>query len=397
MMTFMAKKKKYKFHVDLELEELSAVPFVNGILFSKLRLLEGGTFTELSSREEVSEHCVRWNNKFKFACKMMANAATGILDPCICRVSVRKEVKGGKTFTKLGFVDVNLGEFAGSGTTSRRYLLEGYDSKHRQDNSILKVNIAMTLLSGDPCFKAPDMKQMVLPGERMDVSLQLDCKADDGGGSLASGSSGFGSLPRKNRPSVLTSGLVSPSSDEHEQSPLSEDVFEMGHSRNSSYASQQSKASDYSSTHSRSSSYTEPGHFRNPSHSSSGQYSSSSSLPETCASGDTLTAETAGTTPKAPVRRVGADRLLLTVCRQQHDIKHKEANQQRRVDDTRIDADDVVNQILQSQDFSADMSTEDDEGLRLFVAKDGTTALSSHELKNRISAGAFEAVIFENR
>ncbi|KAI8491447.1 hypothetical protein Bbelb_306470, partial [Branchiostoma belcheri] len=100
MMTFMAKKKKYKFHVDLELEELSAVPFVNGILFSKLRLLEGGTFTELSSREEVSEHCVRWNNKFKFACKMMANAATGILDPCICRVSVRKEVKGGKTFTK---------------------------------------------------------------------------------------------------------------------------------------------------------------------------------------------------------------------------------------------------------------------------------------------------------
>ncbi|XP_066293949.1 early estrogen-induced gene 1 protein-like isoform X1 [Branchiostoma lanceolatum] len=396
MMTFMAKKKKYKFHVDLELEELSAVPFVNGILFSKLRLLEGGTFTELSSREEVSEHCVRWNNKFKFACKMMANAATGILDPCICRVSVRKEVKGGKTFTKLGFVDVNLGEFAGSGITSRRYLLEGYDSKHRQDNSILKVNIAMTLLSGDPCFKAPDMKQMVLPGERMDVSLQLDCKADDGGGSLASGSSGFGSLPRKNRPSVLTSGLVSPSSDEHEQSPVSEDVFEMGHSRNSSYASQQSKASDYSSTHSRSSSYTEPGHFRNPSHSSSGQYSSSSSLPETCASGDTVTAETTGVTPKAPVRRVG-DRLLLTVCRQQHDIKHKEANQQRRVDDTRVDADDVVNQILESQDFSADMSTEDDEGLRLFVAKDGTTALSSHELKNRISAGAFEAVIFENR
>ncbi|XP_035684577.1 protein FAM102A-like isoform X2 [Branchiostoma floridae] len=380
MMTFMAKKKKYKFHVDLELEELSAVPFVNGILFSKLRLLEGGTFTELSSREEVSEHCVRWRNKFKFACKMMANAATGILDPCICRISVRKEVKGGKTFTKLGFVDVNLGEFAGSGTTSRRYLLEGYDSKHRQDNSILKVNIAMTLLSGDPCFKAPDMKQMVLPGERMDVSLQLDCKADDGGGSLASGSSGFGSLPRRNRPSVLTSGLVSPSSDELEQSPVSEDVFEMGHSRNSSYASQQSKASDYSSTHSRSSSYTEPGHFRNPSHSSSGQYSSSSSLPETCASGDTVTTETAGVTPKAPVRR-----------------KHKEANQQRRVDDTRVDADDVVNQILESQDFTADMSTEDDEGLRLFVAKDGTTALSSQELKNRISAGAFEAVIFENR
>lgn len=41
-------------------------------------------------REEVQEHTVRWNASFKFLCKMSANASTGILDPCILRISVRK-------------------------------------------------------------------------------------------------------------------------------------------------------------------------------------------------------------------------------------------------------------------------------------------------------------------
>ena len=69
-------------------------------------------------------------------------------------VGTLQEVKGGKSFQKLGFADVNLAEFAGAGATCRRYLLEGYDSKQRQDNSMLKLNIEMSILSGDPCFKA---------------------------------------------------------------------------------------------------------------------------------------------------------------------------------------------------------------------------------------------------
>jgi hypothetical protein len=64
-----------------------------------------------------------------------------------------QELKGGKSYQKLGFADVNLAEFAGGGLTSRKYLLEGYDSKRRQDNSTLKLNIDISLLSGDPLFK----------------------------------------------------------------------------------------------------------------------------------------------------------------------------------------------------------------------------------------------------
>ncbi|MED6276642.1 hypothetical protein CHARACLAT_005106, partial [Characodon lateralis] len=152
-MAFFVKKKKFKFQTQLTLEELTAVPFVNGVLFCKLRL-QDGDFVATSSREEVHQNCVRWRKRFTFVSKMSANPHTGVLDPSVCRVSVRKELKGGKAYTKLGFTDLNMAEFAGSGSTVRCCLLEGYDTKNtRQDNSILKVIIGMTLLSGDPCFK----------------------------------------------------------------------------------------------------------------------------------------------------------------------------------------------------------------------------------------------------
>lgn len=41
-------------------------------------------------RETVQANCVRWRKRFSFPCKMSANAGTGVLDPCVCRVSVRK-------------------------------------------------------------------------------------------------------------------------------------------------------------------------------------------------------------------------------------------------------------------------------------------------------------------
>lgn len=48
-MAFMMKKKKYKFCVDLNLEEMIEVPFLNVVLFAKIRLLDGG-FQETSNR-----------------------------------------------------------------------------------------------------------------------------------------------------------------------------------------------------------------------------------------------------------------------------------------------------------------------------------------------------------
>lgn len=67
-----------------------------------------------------------------------------------------QELKGGKAYQKLGFVDVNLSEFADSGVAgqSRSYLLDGYGSGHqREDNSRLRITVVMCHQSADPCFK----------------------------------------------------------------------------------------------------------------------------------------------------------------------------------------------------------------------------------------------------
>ena len=44
------KKKKFKFDVAFELRELSNVSLASGLLFAKLRLLDGGRFSESSHR-----------------------------------------------------------------------------------------------------------------------------------------------------------------------------------------------------------------------------------------------------------------------------------------------------------------------------------------------------------
>lgn len=171
---FVLKKKRYKFHVELNLEELTEVSFSKGVLLAKVRQLDGGNFVDLSERREVQNHRVRYNAKFGFPCKMNANANSGILETCKCRISIRMEEKGGKQFRKLGFADVNLAEYAGAGPSTQRYILQPYDQSHRLDNSILKVSLNITLKEGDTIFQRPLTRHqpIELPGEKETKTAQ---------------------------------------------------------------------------------------------------------------------------------------------------------------------------------------------------------------------------------
>jgi len=55
----------------------------------------------------------------------------------------------------LGYVIINLSEFAGSGNTGIRksFLLDGYFTSQRQDNSRVHIFIRMQHDSLDPLFK----------------------------------------------------------------------------------------------------------------------------------------------------------------------------------------------------------------------------------------------------
>lgn len=371
------KKKKFKFKVDFQLEELSSVPFVNGVLFCKVRLLDGG-FSEESSRETVLSNCVRWRKHFSFPCKMSASAGTGVLDPCVCRVSVRKELKGGKTYAKLGFADLNLAEFAGSGSTTRRCLLEGYDTKNtRQDNSILKVIISTQLMSGDPCFKTPPSTATVI-GIQGEVDNLLEERR---GGDTQ-------------KPFLGLSESVG------KCVPLPDELGACGHSRTSSYASQQSKVSGYSTGHSRSSSISEFTHRRNTSVGSTS--TGIGSIPEPS---DESLSSTASASAVPPAAAPPGACTTLPECpatpernSSRHPMKQDSMESQlKRVDATRVDADDVVEKILQSQDFTHGLldSSAEEEGLRLFVGPGGSTALGSHHLPARVGAGAYEQVVIK--
>ncbi|XP_013978823.1 protein FAM102B isoform X1 [Salmo salar] len=400
----MMKKKKFKFKVDFELDELSSVPFVNGVLFCKVRLLDGG-FSEESSREPVHANCVRWKKRFSFPCKMSATAGTGVLDPCVCRVSVRKELKGGKTYAKLGFADLNLAEFAGSGNTTRRCLLEGYDTKNtRQDNSILKVIISTQLMSGDPCFKTPPSTGTFIGVQGDAESLLEERKGGD------------------NQKAFMESR-------EGKCPSVSDELGGSCHSRTSSYASQQSKVSGYSTGHSRSSSLSECTHRRNTSVGSASTGIASilepsddtrdirdqresrdrergdrearmGMMPPTAgASACTALPEhptptgTTGSCTGTPVKSaLSCERL------NRHLVKQGSMEgQMMRVEASRVDADDVVEKILQSQDFTPSLldSSHEEEGLRLFVGPGGSTALGSHHLPTRVGAGAYEQVVIK--
>ncbi|XP_035750370.1 protein FAM102B isoform X1 [Egretta garzetta] len=317
-----------------------------------------------TTREVVQANCVRWKKKFLFMCKISASATTGILDTCICRVSVRKELKGGKAYAKLGFADLNLAEFAGSGNTTRRCLLEGYDTKNtRQDNSILKVLINMQLMSGDPCFKTPPSTAMSIAIAGEPEPLQEDRK---GGENLK----------------VVHLGIADVSS---KSASVPDELGACGHSRTSSYASQQSKLSaGYSTCHSRSASLSELCHRRNTSVSSTS--TGIGSILEPCEFMEPKVAEAESDTS---VKDAPSEKL----CR--HPVKQDSVESQlKRVDATRVDADDIVETILQSQDFSLDSSAEE-EGLRLFVGPGGSTSFGSHNLPNRVGSGAYEQVVIK--
>uniref|UniRef100_A0A452RNP5 Estrogen-induced osteoclastosis regulator 1 n=1 Tax=Ursus americanus TaxID=9643 RepID=A0A452RNP5_URSAM len=242
----------------------------------------------------------------------------------------------------------------------------------------VQVTIGMLLLSGDPCFKTPPStaKSISIPGQ--DSSLQLTRK---GGGTGSSGSGG-GTRPPKARPTILSSGA--PEGPE-QNLPSPEEVLHSGHSRSSSYASQHSKISGYSTEHSRSSSLSDLTHRRNTSTSSS----ASGGLSMTVEGPEGSEREhRPPEKPPRPPRPHLSDRSL----RRKKDSVESHPTW---VDDTRIDADDIVEKIMQSQDFTDGSNTED-SNLRLFVSRDGSTTLSGIQLANRVSSGVYEPVVIES-
>ncbi|CAH2001194.1 unnamed protein product [Acanthoscelides obtectus] len=337
---------------------------------------------------------------------MMANASTGVMERCLLRVSVRKESKGGRSFTKLGFVDLNLAEYAGAGVVRKKALLEGYDARRRQDNSMLKFRIELSMVSGDILFKAPSPSlkhKQINVDEGGNEQRSDEFSSGSLAGSIASGSSGFGSLPKK-RPALLSSDLVIgqtlqetnaatppivgdyasdlPTQPDPQEPPIvptsTTCSSEPGHSRNSSNTSQLSKASGYSSgahSHSRQSSSGDSGHVRNPS------------------AGSLVISETGS-----------LDRAKAAYERRKKNKEDSELGSSStapgRVEITRVNPDDLIEELLKNTNLETADDSAETSGLQLFIAKDGTAAVGNHEVKSQMQTGGvqiFKQVVMDDR
>lgn len=146
------KKRKNYFAVELEIQKLLNVPYVQGHFFTKVKLLKQGDTCGMTIRQPVSQHEVKWNQKVAFDAKLYTDV-TGVLIPSFIQVSARKESEGGKSISKLGVVNIDLASFAGKGRVERRYLLQAKTKTQGKDNSILKLAITMRQTSGDPLFQ----------------------------------------------------------------------------------------------------------------------------------------------------------------------------------------------------------------------------------------------------
>ncbi|CAH1401743.1 unnamed protein product [Nezara viridula] len=335
---------------------------------------------------------------------MSANASTGVLDPCMLRVSVRKELKGGRSFQKLGFTDLNLAEFAGSGQTQRKCLLEGYDTRRRQDNSMLSVTIRMNMLSGDVLFKVPSptAKHKLISGEPTANEETVERREDFSGGSIASASSGFSSLTKK-RPPLFTSELVSGENEEPAAESCSgphDEGLELGHSRNSSNTSQLSKGSGYgslNSQHSRQSSSGDSGHIRLTALSSTLEskwiFMWLPTVNFECHKHLKISKMLHLRNNGVPVETGSLDRGKAALERRKKAAE--EGPVVGRVEITRVNPNSLIDQIIKATNLGPADDTTQSSGLQLFIAKDGTTALGTQEVKSHMPTGVFKQVVIE--
>jgi hypothetical protein len=85
------------------------------------------------NRAPITDHNVVWNQSTTTTVHLIVGK-DNILTPCELKLEIVQELNGGKDTHTIGTLMLNLSEYVGSGTTTRRYLLD--DCKF---NSTLKV------------------------------------------------------------------------------------------------------------------------------------------------------------------------------------------------------------------------------------------------------------------
>lgn len=178
MAIFGRKKRRLTFEVKLVIHELSHIPLSAGDVFVKWKLpgVRGGAYGFTEPVPIGADHRAVWGTKFPpFNVTLSVDDDTNLLDSLVLRLSVRMNTTASAAHTRLGIVELDLAEYAGTAKTSRKCLLDKSDI-----NSSLRITMYMEQKKGDPMFRS---RAPVRPRETHEP-VDDDEEAADGSGTV---------------------------------------------------------------------------------------------------------------------------------------------------------------------------------------------------------------------
>ncbi|RIA92967.1 N-terminal C2 in EEIG1 and EHBP1 proteins-domain-containing protein [Glomus cerebriforme] len=167
------RNRKVQFELEILIQELVNVPLVTGLYYIKWKLKNGKKTNGMTERAPIKYHSIAWNYKLHNSVQIIIGK-DGVLMPCELIIKVKQELSGGKEVNNIGRLLLNLSEYVGLNTMTRRYLLQ--DSKI---NSTLKLTINMKQTFGNVVFKVPPLKKTQIFGGIAGIISERTERQDD--------------------------------------------------------------------------------------------------------------------------------------------------------------------------------------------------------------------------
>ncbi|KAJ2956551.1 hypothetical protein NQZ79_g7604 [Umbelopsis isabellina] len=120
---FISKSRKIDFELSILFQDLANVPLVSGNYYIKWKIKYADAPSGSTARAPITDHNVLWNHTNATTVHLIVGK-DNILAPCDLKLEVFQELNGGKDTHTIGTLTLNLSEYVGSGTTTRRYLLD---------------------------------------------------------------------------------------------------------------------------------------------------------------------------------------------------------------------------------------------------------------------------------
>ncbi|KAI9320401.1 EEIG1/EHBP1 N-terminal domain-containing protein [Dichotomocladium elegans] len=120
---FISKHRKVNFEICILIRDLANVPLVSGLYYAKWRLKNASQASGITERAPITDHSVFWNHPIYNTAQLVINKQH-VLGACELKIEILQDLSGGKETHSIGSLTINLSEYADSGMTTRRYLLD---------------------------------------------------------------------------------------------------------------------------------------------------------------------------------------------------------------------------------------------------------------------------------